>query len=70
MTSVNGQTLTNAKIHLYNVGAASEGGDPSTQLRAGYYHVSDDAWPDSIGGTQRSEFMTDNMYTWIQRLLE
>jgi len=36
VTGVNGQTITNAKIRLYNTDAASEGGD--------FYHVSDDSW--------------------------
>jgi len=36
VTGVNGQTITNAKIRLYNVDAAGAGGN--------FYHVSDDTW--------------------------
>jgi hypothetical protein len=36
VTGVNGQTVTNAKIRLYNTDAASAGGK--------FYHVSDDSW--------------------------
>jgi len=36
VTGVNGQTITNAKLRVYNVDAASKGGD--------FYSVSDDTW--------------------------
>jgi hypothetical protein len=36
VTGINSQTVTNAKLCLYNVGGANEGGD--------FYHISDDSW--------------------------
>lgn len=36
VTGVDGQTVTNAKIRLYNTDASTKGGD--------FYHVSDDSW--------------------------
>ena len=44
VTGINSQTVTNAKLCLYNVDGASAGGDPSTGSGQRFHHVSDDTW--------------------------
>ena len=48
VTGIDGRQVTNAKLCLYNVDGANEGGDPSASLRAGFYHVSNDSWQEDL----------------------